>query len=242
MRLLLIVPVYNEISLMEKNVPLLNDYLKKNAKTPFMIVVSAFRYSKELEDAGGRLERVGVKFFSTEKRGKGAGLIEAHRAFAEKGDWVGYIDLDMPVSLGKLSEACDIMADGGYDLVAARRYGKGASIKGSLKRRLLSRGYVALANLILFGWPRVQDFQAGFKFWRKEAFDDIMAAAHGGLDRKWFFDTELIYYARKLGKRIAFLPVDYELEAASGATTMSSPAATSAAFLRNLLRLRFRSG
>lgn len=236
MGLVLIVPAYNETGILEKNVMKLHRYLKANLGLQFAIVVSAYKYSEEMEKIGKKLHTrtKNIFYHSAGKRGRGIALMEAHERFAKKGDWVGYIDLDLPVKLEKFREVEKIIRQNNCDLIVGSRYGKG-SIKGPLKRKILSQGYVLLANAVLFGSKKADDFQAGFKFWRKETLDEIMRR-FGKLDERWFFDTQLVYYGQKLGKRVFYLPVEYKL-GENDKTTVNS-VADSADFFFNLVKFK----
>lgn len=236
MKLLVIVPAYNEIDVLEKNVMRLHSYLGENLSVPFAIAISAYRFSPEMDEAGKRIaeKTKNIFYYSTPKRGRGIALVEAHKRFAENGDWVGYIDLDLPVNLEKFKEVEKLIAGNSCDLVIGCRYGKG-SIKGPMTRKMLSQGYIMLANLVLFGGFKVPDFQAGFKFWKKEALDEMLMR-WGSMDEKWFFDTQMVYYANVLGKKTEFLPIDYSLAENRKSTVKGIK--DSVAFFSNLIRFR----
>jgi len=62
----------------------------------------------------------------------------------------------------------------GYDLVVASRYGKGGAIEGwSLRRRMLSRGAMILAHMLLPTTRRVKDVMSGFLMLRREVIEGV---------------------------------------------------------------------
>jgi dolichyl-phosphate beta-glucosyltransferase len=78
--------------------------------------------------------------------------------------------------------------------------------------------------------PGLHDTQCGFKLWSaRAAAEDFARAKSDGFS----FDVELLYLARRRGRRIAEIPVSWRNDAASRVTL----ARGSAAFL-DLLRIR----
>jgi len=62
----------------------------------------------------------------------------------------------------------------GYDLVVASRYGKGGAIEGwSLRRRMLSRGAMILAHMLLPTTRKVEDIMSGFLMLKREVIEGV---------------------------------------------------------------------
>jgi hypothetical protein len=72
------------------------------------------------------------------------------------------------------------------------------------KRELISRAYNLLLRLALRG--RFSDAQCGFKALRRESALQLLPLVE---DEEWFFDTELLVTAERLGLRISEVPVDW---------------------------------
>ncbi len=72
------------------------------------------------------------------------------------------------------------------------------------KRELISRAYNLLLRLSLRG--RFSDAQCGFKALRRESALQLLPLIE---DDEWFFDTELLVTAERLGLRISEVPVDW---------------------------------
>jgi putative flippase GtrA len=72
------------------------------------------------------------------------------------------------------------------------------------KRELISRAYNLLLRLSLRG--RFSDAQCGFKALRRESALQLLPLVK---DDEWFFDTELLVTAERLGLRISEVPVDW---------------------------------
>jgi len=72
------------------------------------------------------------------------------------------------------------------------------------KRELISRAYNLLLRLSLRG--RFSDAQCGFKALRRESALQLLPLVK---DDEWFFDTELLVTAERMGLRISEVPVDW---------------------------------
>jgi putative flippase GtrA len=72
------------------------------------------------------------------------------------------------------------------------------------KRELISRAYSHIVRLALRS--RLSDFQCGFKALRRECALEILPLVD---DEEWFFDTELLVTAERLGVRITETPVEW---------------------------------
>jgi dolichyl-phosphate beta-glucosyltransferase len=145
-------------------------------------------------------------------RGKAGALISGARA--AQGEWVLFCDLDQATPVSELARLAPEM-DRGNEVVIGSRAGhrEGAP----LVRRLMARGYKELRRLILDLGP-VTDTQCGFKAFRRDVLLDAIARLvvfrPGGETVRGAavtaaFDAELLYIARKLGYRIAEVPVTW---------------------------------
>jgi hypothetical protein len=72
------------------------------------------------------------------------------------------------------------------------------------KRELISRAYNQLIRFSLRG--RFSDAQCGFKALRRESALELLPLVE---DDEWFFDTELLVTAQRLGMRFCEVPVDW---------------------------------
>ena len=69
---------------------------------------------------------------------------------------------------------------------------------------MLTRGYNAIIKA-MFG-TRFSDAQCGFKAISREAAQKIVPMIE---DNNWFFDTELLILAEKIGYRVKDVPVEW---------------------------------
>ena len=103
----------------------------------------------------------------------------------------------------------------------------GLSARGP-KRELISRAYSHIVRLSLHS--RISDFQCGFKAIRRDRALEILPMVE---DNGWFFDTELLVTAERLGARVAETPVEWTDDPDSSVDIV----ATAAEDLRGIWRL-----
>jgi dolichol-phosphate mannosyltransferase len=128
-------------------------------------------------------------------RGKATALLQGFHA--ARGGIICMIDADLQYPPAAIPDMIRWIRDGTADVVVANRSFKDPDPL----RRLLSLGYTRFFGHFLLRIP-VADIQAGEKAFRREVLDGMEIKA-----RKWGFDIEFLYKARKAGRRIAELPV-----------------------------------
>ncbi|MCK2215191.1 glycosyltransferase [Actinomadura sp. ATCC 31491] len=137
-----------------------------------------------------------------EVRGRGAALRAAWRE--SPADIVAYMDVDLSTALDALFPLVAAVASGHSEIAIGTRLGRGARIRRSARRELISRGYNALLRQG-FG-AGFSDAQCGFKAARARVVRPLMDKVE---DDGWFFDTELLLLAEHNGLRVHEVPVDW---------------------------------
>ena len=134
--------------------------------------------------------------------GKGGALIEGFRVAS--GEFVGFVDADGATP----PEAFDdlLKSIGDSDSIIASRWARGANIspRQPLKRRIASRVFNTLTNM-LFGL-RMTDTQCGAKLVRGEALKSILDQL--GVTQ-WAFDVDLLFQLRRAGFSIKEIPTTW---------------------------------
>jgi putative flippase GtrA len=199
-----VVPAYNEAPDLEASVTRLRRYLDESF--PFRTVVT-------IVDNGStdgtplvaqRLASTmdGVQALVLARKGRGYALRTAWSA--SEAAVVAYMDVDLATSLSALLPLVGSVLSGHSDLAVGTRLAPGSRVVRGPKRELISRGYSHMVRLSLRS--RVSDFQCGFKAIRRECALQILPLVD---DNEWFFDTELIVTAERLGVRISETPVEW---------------------------------
>jgi glycosyltransferase involved in cell wall biosynthesis len=142
-------------------------------------------------------------------RGKGAavkvGMLQA------QAPWAFYADADLNVAPTHLTPALAMLSEGRGDVVVGSRRLSAYAAQERSARRLMAGGLVQLARrgLVL---PVVRDTQCGFKGFSRAAAQAVFRRTRVV---SFAFDIEVLFLARKLGYRIAELPVETTYRAGS---------------------------
>ena len=195
-------PVYNEAHVLERSVRALHAFLTDHLAHEWRILIADNGSTDGTLDVAKRLEAElpDVAVMRIPEAGRGRALTRAW--LASEADVLAYMDIDLSTDLDAFPRLVSLVADQGYDLAAGSRLGRASETTRSLKREVLSRGYVFLIALMFRA--RLSDTQCGFKAIRRECAQQLLPMVQ---DTGWFWDTELLLMARKGGWRIAFVPV-----------------------------------
>jgi glycosyltransferase involved in cell wall biosynthesis len=200
----IVIPVYNEHLALEGSVRMLHAYLSTafpfswqitivdNASTDGTLQV-ARRLMYELPEVGA---------MHLPAKGRGRALRTAWLASHAK--VLAYMDVDLSTDLTGLLPLVAPLMSGHSDLAIGTRLHRGARVRRTAKRELISRCYNHLLRLVLRA--HFSDAQCGFKAIRAEAAHELLPLV---ADQEWFFDTELLVLAQRRGLRIHEVPVDW---------------------------------
>jgi len=225
-----VVPVYNEERALPHSIPILQRFLE-GPEFPYdwHIVIGdnasidgTPAVGRRLEDASGGA----VRYVRIERKGRGFALKQIWGA--SDADIVSYMDVDLSTGIGAFPELIGAIAEKGYDVAIGSRLAPGALVERSLKRRVLTRGYNTIIKAAFF--THFSDAQCGFKAASGTALKRVLPLIE---DNNWFFDTELLILAEKMGYRIADVPVEW----VEDKDTRVKIASTVTEDLRGLLRL-----
>jgi len=197
-----VLPVFNEEHVLERSVRTLHVYLTENLHHEWRIVIAdngsrdrTFEIAKRLED---QLPNIEAKHIPEAGRGRALSL-----SFLDsEADVLSYMDIDLSTDLDAFPRLVNAVTSEGNDIASGSRLSKGSDTTRSLKREVLSRGFVLLINT-LFG-TKLHDTQCGFKAIRREAAQKLLPFVE---DKGWFWDTELLLLGAKSDWRVTFIPV-----------------------------------
>ncbi len=231
MRVLVVLPTYNEIL----NVEAMLRALRETVPHADVLVVDDSSPDGTAEAA----ERLGEELgsISVLRRGEKSGLGGAYRAGFAWGlerDYSHFVEIDCdfshdPLDLPRLLEAAS-----SNDVVIGSRYVKGGSIPSwPLSRRLLSRGGNQYASVMLrLG---VADSTAGYRVYSREAlermgYQSVTADGYG-------FQIEMTFRAKRSRLRIREVPISFS-DRVHGVSKMSTDIVSEALWL--VTKLAFR--
>lgn len=233
-----IIPVYNESSRVAVSLERVRDYFVEATVNPEIIVVD----DGSTDDTVARAEAFAagnpcVRVIAEPHRGKASAVLAGMSAAT--GDIVGFMDVDLATPLATW-EACKRALDSGAGVAIASREGDGADRVGEPGyRHVMGRIFNGLVRLLLL--PGIHDTQCGFKFFSREAIDDILPRQRLYRDagevrnpRVTAFDVELLFIARQLGYEIVVIPVTWQY----GEHSKVNPVTDTLQNLRDVLTVR----
>ncbi|WP_424295154.1 glycosyltransferase [Gordonia sp. (in: high G+C Gram-positive bacteria)] len=199
-----VMPVYNEERDVEQSVRRLHRHLHDslpytsritvadNASTDSTLAI-AQRLAAELPD-------VRVVHLDLKGRGRALNQVWSH----DDAQIVAYCDVDLSTDLNALMPLIAPLISGHSDIAIGTRLSHSSRVVRGAKREFVSRSY----NLILRTAMRARfsDAQCGFKAMRSDVARELLPYVE---DTGWFFDTELLVLAERVGLRIAEVPVDW---------------------------------
>lgn len=226
-----VVPVYNEERALPVSIPVLRDFLAGPQFPYEWRILIADNASIDNTPAVGRelasADPGQVEYVRIERKGRGYALKQVW--MASPMEIVSYMDVDLSTGLEAFPDLIRAIAEEGYDVAIGSRLARGSRVTRSLKRRILTRGYNTIIKALFF--TRFSDAQCGFKAVSRQAARRIIPLIE---DNNWFFDTELLILAEKMGYRVRDVPVHW----VEDKDTRVKIASTVGEDLRGLVRLR----
>ena len=200
----IVVPVYNEAAQLVARITALRSFLDESF--PFRALVTIVDNASTddtMQVARTLADTVpGIAAMHLPRKGRGYALRSAWST--SSAPVVAYMDVDLSTSLPALLPLVAPLLSGHRDIAIGSRLAPGAHVVRGPKRELISRAYNLLLKVTLRG--HFSDAQCGFKALRREAAQKLLPLVE---DDEWFFDTELLVTAERLGFRIGEVPVDW---------------------------------
>ncbi len=202
MKLSIIIPVFNEARRLPKSLSICRLAARKNPGWEFIFVDDGST------DASAQLiKRSGFKLISYPKnQGKGYALKQGVRAASKPLTLITDVDWSTPLS--ELDKLLAARSDTG--LVIGSRKVSGATITQHQTplREWLGRQFTNLTNLWL--GTNVSDVTCGFKLFKTPVAKKLFTLSK---IKRWGYDAEILYLAKKLGFKIAEVPVVWRNDA-----------------------------
>jgi len=196
----IVLPVYNEESVLEQNVLRLLSFMKSAFECKWEIVI-ADNFSTDMTPKIGQMLAESypeVKYLRIDRKGVGIALKVAWEN--SSADIQCHIDGDLPFDFDDVKRVIQA-AQEGYDVCFGSRFTVGSCTDAKPLRRLLSRAFHYWIKL-LFSYE-YSDI-CGIKAVRKEAFIALLPYLTSD---GWFFNTELMLLADRANMSIREVPV-----------------------------------
>jgi putative flippase GtrA len=199
-----VVPVHNEEAGLERSLRRLHAHLARSFPYSFRITVA----ENASTDATGTVARrvaaelPGIEVVVLPQPGRGRALRTAW--LSSDASVLAYMDVDLSTDLAALLPLVAPLISGHSDLAIGNRLSRSSRVVRGPQREIISRGY----NLLLHGTGTTSaaDAQCGFKAIRADVAEWLLPLVE---DDGWFFDTELLWLAERVGLRVHEIPVDW---------------------------------
>lgn len=197
-----VIPVLNEAHILEKSVETVRAFLENHFPYSWKILI----VDNGSNDGTGLIAE---KLCETDPHTEAILIREAGRGLALRQAWMSgdsdyscYLDVDLSTELQLLIPLVRAVAEEGYDIAIGSRLMEGAKIQRSFTREVISHIYNIFVRAVLR--THFSDAQCGFKAVTREIIERIIPRIR---NQSWFFDTEMLVLAERLGYRIKDIPV-----------------------------------
>lgn len=196
-----IIPVFNDRASLERAIPRSIEVLSGITDVFELIIAEdgssdgSAEYVRHYETSDPRVHLL----HSDERLGRGKALNRAIRG--AKGKIVCYYDVDLATDMQHLPELITAIRNGG-DISTGSRLLPESDIVRTEGREIASRGYNFLVRVML--GSRLFDHQCGFKGFNRERIIPVLPTIQSN---HWFWDTELLVRAQRLGYNVKEFPV-----------------------------------
>lgn len=202
MKILIVLPVYNEEFILVKNVQSVLDFCLHNlAGDQFTIVIAnnnstdqTAKIADELSSSSPNIEHLFIN-----QKGKGLAISSAWQKY--EADLYCFMDADLATDLSALVEAIREIRLGA-DVVIGSRFHKKSQVQRSWVRKFISQCY-RLFFKTLFKL-KINDFPCGFKVITRRVRDSILSQV---LNQGFFWDTEMVVLADRNNFKIVEIRV-----------------------------------
>ncbi|MFB7720238.1 MULTISPECIES: glycosyltransferase [unclassified Nocardia] len=199
-----VVPVYNEERDLGPCVQRLHAFLNDNFPfTARITIADNASTDATLQVAEYLAEQLdGVRVVHLDRKGRGRALREVWQG--SDAQVVAYMDVDLSTDLNALLPLVAPLVSGHSDLAIGTRLASSSRVVRGPKREIISRCYNLILRTSL--QAKFSDAQCGFKAMRSQVARMVLPLVEDG---EWFFDTELLVLAERIGLRIHEVPVDW---------------------------------
>jgi dolichyl-phosphate beta-glucosyltransferase len=223
-----VIPAYNEEGRLPATLQQISKHLTGTDIRYEIIVVDDGSTDETREVAASQAQSDPcVRLLMTRHAGKGAAVRSG--ALAARGERILFCDADLPMAAEELTRLPVMLSE--HDVVIASREGASARRMGEpYYRHLMGRVFNVVVQALAI--PGIQDTQCGLKCFTAASAGDIFTRQT--VDG-FGFDVEILFIARKLGYRIAEVPITWSHRESSRV----DPVRDTLRMLGDILRVRW---
>jgi len=231
-----VVPVFNEQERIAGSLYKIKDFLSEQSYTTSLLIIDdgskdlSSEIIKFVDIYGAEMKNQPSGSLLENIKNVGKGYSIAKGLLVAKGDYIVFTDADLSTPIEAM-ESVLRKFDEGYDIVIGSRNLKASSVSNRpFSRQCASKAFNLITRVL--GLTQVRDSQCGFKAYRR---DIARVIADQQKTIGFGFDVEHLYIAKKLGYRIAEVPVQWRHDNNSTLSLFSD----SFSMFFDLLRIRW---
>jgi len=203
-----IIPAFNEEKTLSQTLEEVNNYLKKKNYSFEILVVndgSKDKTASLVRELASKIENLRL-IDNKENQGKGA--VVKQGMLAALGQYRLFMDADNSTTIDHLEKVWPKFQEGFEVVIGTRDSRDHKEAKQLIKQPFWKIFLGDIGNLIIqiLLVPGIWDTQCGFKCFSEKAAKDLFSRT---VVKRWSFDVEVLALARKLGYKIALIPVTW---------------------------------
>lgn len=211
----IVVPVYNEEVELGSSIMILVEELKKLETLPNPIAAQVVIADNASSDRTWSLACSLAETFPEYVRSiripeKGRGRALKIAWLSSQARVMAYMDVDLSTDINQIPELICPILEGNADISFGSRLMPRSDVQRCAKREFISRTYNRLLQSYL--GVTFHDAQCGFKAISAEAARALLPQV---IDSEWFFDTELLVLAERMGIAMSEFPVRWKEDPSS---------------------------
>jgi dolichyl-phosphate beta-glucosyltransferase len=201
----IVIPAYNESQRLPDTLQVVKHYLKQENLSHEILVVDDGSRDNTPQIALSLKEQIPELTVIQNPQNSGKGFSVRRGMLAAVGNMVLMMDADQSSPIEELDKLIPPIRDEQYDIAIGSRALKNSQIEKHqpIYREPLGYIYNDIIQILLF--KGIEDTQCGFKLFRRQVVEPIFSQATR-VDG-FAFDVEVLFVARKLGCRIAEIPI-----------------------------------
>jgi len=225
----IIIPVFNEKEILNQTIGDIDKYFIGKEDFLEFIIVNDNSTDASMEIIRNKFTgRDHVRVIDNKTR-QGKALSIRDGVMIAEGKYVIFMDADLSTPLKEIDRFFKYMKKGHDIIIGVRNErNKTTTVKRPISRRIVSRIYTALCNILFFKGS-IADVGCGFKVFKKKIAQSLFLDLY---IKSWVFDVEILSKALRNNYKIKEVPVEWIFKGPSSLNILKDSVAAFFALLR----------